>query len=501
MPTEFGVIHRLLRGEVDQIDPGYEDLNPGFGNMGYATGNHPSANMPAVVSNGRVFVAESNKLVVLDAAEKPFARPKPEDAIAKLTPLSEAELKQLYATWPIDWDAVKFAPKDGKWGAHVAYTPAEIQPQPGTLENPDEQSAQRANSIPDSVLDRYIWEAPIASAPANSPPADELRTKLSAAVDELISRPAWMPLRFQGGKHPGDALLFYSDPTDPLLALAMAWPHLSPQRQKKVIEYVSADWITRNPIVKERLIAPDSGEPREWYRVPPGGVEARVLGPMLRERGAERAYAAWLWGQNTGQWEMIRPLWDALKTASRWNGASIDRDSKNAYLSGLIAVCRMAKQFNDQPALEENLIAARAALRERIEFELRFSRGNLTNRYPGWLWQNHTRWTYLTPEIGRAVREQAGEPAVKLVQDHLDRMYGFWYLTWGPVRPAALETSMQLPQNNLTAFLAKAYIENAPPQKLAIYTDIPACKADPYYIQKLAITLNAMSRLTGQAVK
>ena len=36
----------------------------------------------------------------------------------------------------------------------------------------------------------------------------------------------------------------------------------------------------------------------------------------------------------------------------------------------------------------------------------------------------------------------------------------------------------------------------APPEELAVCCDVPACKADPYYVQKLAVTLAAWSKPT-----
>lgn len=490
-----GIVHRLLRGELDRIDAGQEDLIAGLGDLGYATGNHPCANMPAVAAGGRLFYAGSNKLMALAPAQAAptFSRAE-EIADYGIAPLTEAELKTLYDTWPINWDRVRLRPPDGKWDDLKCHTPAEITYPPGTRANPDEAAAHRADAIADDLLDRYVWEWPVPGALPADAAAQEMRTQLAAAVKELVAQPLWMPYRFQGGKHPSDSLLLYEDPADMLYALALAYPWLEESLQVAAKAYVARQWPQADPVMTLDRYRPDQGSPREFYTVPAGGVEARVFSTGTRRRGPERAYAAWLWAQNTGDWESIRPLWPTLRKAHEWTQASAERDWKNAYTAGLIAACRMAKHFGDAEALEKLLPAARQALRQRIALEWRFSRGNLQGRLADTLWTTWTRWVFLSPEVGRAVREQAGEGAVRLARTHLDVIGPFWYLNWGPVAPTGLENATQLPINVMAGFMAKAYLEGAPAPALRTYADIPACRGDGYWIQRLAIALNASSQ-------
>jgi len=496
-----GIIQRILRNQLDQIAPGQEDLIPGFGNMGYATGNHPSANMAVSAAAGRLFWLGSNKLMVLEPAERPVTFSNSEnEADYGIAPLTEAELKTLYETWPIDWDKVVLRPADGRWPDHKAHTPGEITFPPGTRRNPDEQRAARAAEIADAVLDGYIWQAQVVGQLPDDAATQRLRAKLAEAVGELISQPRWRPYRFQGGKHPTDALVFFEDPSDTIQALALAWPWLDGELQVRVKAYVAQQWQAANPIVTLATYNANEGEAREFYRIPAGGVQTRILRPPVRDRGAERAYIAWLWGHNTGDWESVRAIWPALRTAHAYTGARVERDWKNAHVAGLIAACRLAARFGDQEALENNLPAARQALRERIAMELRFHSGNVAGDVPGMGWGTWPRWTNLTPEIGRALRERT-QTAAPLAKMHLDTITPFWYLSFGPLAPSGRENSMQLPINNLAGFWAKAHVEGASAGHLRMYADVSGGRADPYWIMKAATALAAASGARWESLR
>lgn len=496
-----GVIHRVLRGEVDRIAPGQEDMTRGFGvgNPGeHATGNHTAANMPVVVAGGKLFWMAAGKLMAFEPAEKPAKITRSEKiADYGIAPLTGEELKRLYETWPINWDYVDVKPPGG-WGNHKVHTPDRIRPVEGTRRNPRKDAARRADAVTDAVLDKYIWEAPALGEPAAGPAAARLRERLAAAVAELIARPRWMPFRFQGGKHPSDYLEFYVDPAETVEALALALPHLPPDLRERTKAYVNAEWVRSNPILMNKGYPTGQGEPREGYRVP--DARGRVF-RLSRRRGVERACAAWLWGRHSGRWDLVKPLWPTLRAAHAYRRTEVERDAGNNHCSALIAACRMARRFGDNEALKANLAAARAALRRRLAFALAYDTGNVANRQPALgLWRSYTRWTYLTPEVARLVRERA-PAAAGLVATYVDRLRPYWYLTWGPLTPASNESSTQLPHNTLTAFLAKAYIQRDRPERLAVYCDVPACRGDPHYIHKLAVTLTAMSSAAWRDVR
>jgi len=493
-----GVIHRILRDQTDRIAPGQEDLTKGFGvgNPGeLATGNHTAANMPAVVANGMLFYTSADKLMALAPAEKaPTFNRSEELADYGIEPLTDQELHELYTTWPVNWDDVDVKPESGEWGNHKIHTPARVKYLPGTKQNPDKAAGNAADEVSDSVLDDIIRSVD-PPEPSDSDKAAEIRKKLIFAVEEFISQPAWMPYRFMGGKHPSDYIDFFTDPAEPTEALAWAYPHLPESLQKRVLDYVSGKLGSeKSPLFQDRLPS-GRGEPREPYRVP--DIDGRTF-TYERNPGFGRLYVAWLWGNRTGQWEPIRDAWPNLRPENRqdlqpgkteWYIAK-DHDIGNNLCASLIAACRLARRFEDTETLELVLPAARRALRERLRHELVYHRGNVASKQVG-LWRGFVRWQYLTPEVGRLLAEQAPDVAPNIVKTYLDRLRPYWHLAWGPLSPSGKENSVQLPHNTLAAFKAKAFIGGETPEKLANYCDIPHCKADPYYIQKLSITLDA----------
>lgn len=495
-----GVIHRILRGQEDRIAPGQEDLTKGFGvgNPGeLATGNHTAANMPVVIAGGRMFYASAGKLMALEPAERAPEFPKSHEiADYGIEPLTDEELQTLYETWPINWDEVDVRPADGQWGDHAIHTPDRVRYVPGTKENPDADAGARADAVTDAQLDTYIRQA---LQPGRLPDTAEARAaqaRLVAAVEEMISQPQWMPYRFQGGKHPVDYLELYTDPSEPLEALAWAYPFLPAELQARVRAYVQAGWVRQNPILVVAELPSGEGAAREAYEVP-DGVTGRVF-RFGRAKGIERAYVAWLWADRSGDWDAVRQLWPSLRGALATARPQMDRDAGNLHCASLIAACRLAERFEDAETLAAALPLARQALRERLRHEWTYHEGNVVGRQIS-LWNGFVRWEHLAPEVGRLLAEQAAPVAPRLVANQLDRLRPYWYLAWGPLSPASLENSLQLPHNNLSGFLAQAFVRaDADPARLVRYADIPACKGDPYFVQKLAIALTAMSSPTWE---
>jgi len=119
--------------------------------------------------------------------------------------------------------------------------------------------------------------------------------------------------------------------------------------------------------------------------------------PVTEEERANNAYALWAFGENSGRWDVVSPLWNTIKstadyaqnrrewatcgyftTRSTWDGGQLHFAEKKE-LSGVqsntgqfarwVAVARMASQFSDTTAREHAMyMLARTAL-------LRFAQG------------------------------------------------------------------------------------------------------------------------------
>lgn len=487
-----GITQRIVRGQFGQIDTGQEDVPPGIFGAGGGTG-YETANMPVSVASGKIFWVAADKLMVLKPGPKATVNYSSYIADFGISPMNQTELNTVYSTWPIDWDRLELRDSEDGWSGAKAYTPLEMDYQPGTQQIPDDANAAKANQISDASLDKYIWEALTPGSIPDNSQTQQLKQELNSAVQEYISTAQWMPFRFQGNKYPSDALVFFTDPADEVEALAYAYPLLDGTLQQQVKTYVHNKWNQQSPITQIAAIDQNTGTPREFYQFAPDGIRERVFS-IPERNGLEKAYVAWLWGQNTDDWALIQQKdWNSIKSQVNWTGYNEDLDTRNSYIAGLIAGARLANQFGDETTKQNFVNKAKEQLKWRLGYEFRYHLGNVTRSYPGIInnWRNFPRWMHLTPELGRALQEQSADPSITLVHHYLDRLNPTWYLNWGPLIPHSNgELSTQLPQNIMSGFFAKAFIDNqTTAQDMATYTDVKASKGDPYYIERLAVTL------------
>jgi hypothetical protein len=129
--------------------------------------------------------------------------------------------------------------------------------------------------------------------------------------------------------------------------------------------------------------------------------------------------------------------------------------------------------------------AAVELLRARVEAERTYTKTHFHQRLL--LRTQPSRYLFLSPELGRLVRDHALDAATELYQRYVEHLRPTWYLAWGPLSYDAWETSIDRPNNSWAVFCARAMIFNDDSSKLSRYLDLPCCKADLYYIQKLAL--------------
>jgi hypothetical protein len=167
----------------------------------------------------------------------------------------------------------------------------------------------------------------------------------------------------------------------------------------------------------------------------------------------------------------------------------LELDRGNSRLAGLIAACRLAKRAGDEEFLKTALPATRQALRDRLRFELAHPNGGVLVPAPT-LRTIFGRWRFLTPEVGRMIGLYAKDVNRHLVDVYVDYHRPIWWLAWPIEYNWRNECNIAFPTAAMEIFSARALILNEPGDTLAAYTDLPWCKADEYYIQKLALTLN-----------
>jgi hypothetical protein len=369
---------------------------------------------------------------------------------------------------------------------------------PGSRQQPlTEQAAGSVSRITDDQLDRFIWETPAVEF-ADIRNDANLKKELSRSVRELISKD-WRPLVFPPGKHPREAYRFFAEPTETLLTLARAYEYLDSTLRQEVRQYIvkmSRPGGALDGPTGRRTYEPDAGEIRSLYDIP---VERlfRVSDDITRQAIA-RLYPLWLWAHVTGDWSRIEGDWKRLRELVAEAPNQMEEDCRNGYLAGMIAYCRMAQRMRDNGAVEKGLVTTRAALRERLAFEFAYTRGGLITQVPVSR-SIFSRWRHLTPEIGRLCAYYAGQTHRHLMDVCVDYHRPTWHLAWGVETMWRNECPFAFPTMSAEVFAAKALILHEPAEKLISYLDIPWCKADLFYIQKLVLCIEACGKVTWQS--
>jgi len=417
-------------------------------------------------------------------------------------PVSSAVERLTDAQWekvqkmPWDWDTLGMSRLN-----HVLKAlPGKV---PGIFDQGNPQMNLGANRLtPPSLwrgsLDRIIWEVPSARMPENSA-CEDLKQKLSSCVRELIAKD-WQPWVFPSGKHPREAYRFFTEPTETLYTLARAYNYLDSDLQRQVKDYISRDSSAGGPLagpIGRRSYDPGEGAVRTLYDVP---VEKlfRIADDITRTDVA-RLYPLWLWAHTSGDWSHIERDWSDLRDLVDQPPNKMEEDCRNGYVAGLIAYCRLAAKMNDGAAMEKGLGVTRQALRERLAYEFAHTRGGLITQVPV-LRSIFGRWRHLTPEVGRLCAEYAGDTHRNLIDVYVDYHRPTWPLAWNVELMWRNECPFAFPTMSAEIFAARALILRESPDKLQRFLDIPWCKADLFYIQKLVFCIESHGILpTGQA--
>jgi hypothetical protein len=217
-------------------------------------------------------------------------------------------------------------------------------------------------------------------------------------------------------------------------------------------------------------------------------MELVKVQPDLVRTPTGQLYSRWLWAHVSNDWTALERDWPRLREQVNAERGRDEFDLGNGRIAGLIAACRIAKKLGDQSTLDRLLPQTRQAMRNRLEYELAHTEGGLMTRPPV-LRTIFGRWRHLTPEVARLLREHAGDIHRHLVDVYVDHHRPAWWLAWNVELMWRNETPFSFPTMSSEIFAAKALILEESAERLVHYVDLPWCKADEYYIQKLALLL------------
>lgn len=392
--------------------------------------------------------------------------------------------------FPWDWDTLEASRLN-----HILKSlPGKI---PGTRQQPlSQQASEMVSKITDAELDHFIWEVPMVKfTDTNSLSA--LKVKLSSAVSELIST-EWCPLVFPAGKHPSEAYRFFIEPTETLYTLARAYNYLDGTLQQNVKRYVARMTSSGGPLESptgQQSYKPTEGAIRSSYGVPSENL-LRIADDITRSDVA-RLYPLWLWAEVTGDRSKIERDWKQLKELASQSPNKFEEDCHNGHLAGLIAYCRIARHLHDEAALEKGLVATREAMRRRLAYEFAHTRGGLITQVPVSR-SIFARWRHLTPEVGHLLAIYAASTHKHLMDVYVDYHRPTWYLAWNIEPMWRNECPFAFPTMAAEIFAARALILRQPPENLTHFLDLPSCKADLFYIQKLVLCIEAYGQVIWQ---
>jgi hypothetical protein len=465
---------RLVRNEP--IPPGLEYLTRGVGVFG-GTGTYAAV----AVADGTIYYipgheGRSNAMLIAWGSDKSakLSWRDPNDRNLQDEGYRKAENVALIRQQPVDWDML-IKPYGRCWPQDPSILPAEDAKE---LEARRARAHEYAASIPRDALEKCIWQVGRSSIDGAS---ELLRREINQRVAELLST-KWMPLHFPDLMFGG--IYFWNDPADLYQTLAMAWPALDAPLREKARQYAREEFAAHNPITTKSLPV-DQGLQRTNYRMP--YPDARNWESRLP--GIRRLYPLWAWADTSDDWELlreawpqiVRPLLEQVKLPPQPEQVIFQND----LISGVIAYARLARRFGDAEAEKQAVDAVVALLRARVEAERTYTKTHFHQRLL--LRTQPSRYLFLCPELGRLVRDHAPDVATELYARYIEHLRPTWYLAWGPLSYDAWETSIDRPNNSWAVFCARAMIFNDDGAKLSRHLDLPWCKADLYYLQKLAL--------------
>lgn len=345
--------------------------------------------------------------------------------------------------------------------------------------------------------------------PAEFQPACQM---LQTHMAEWVTGPDLAPLRVEIGLAGEE--LFFAHSGEVLLALALAYPHLEEPVRSQTAYFLRRQWREHPPLEPAGWYGPAQGVRRELYPLPahlvPKGQPAEIPHPLAH------IYSIWAYGYYLDLPEAwgevltkVREVWQDFRKRSLKPRSKTDRLWANAYLGGLLAVVRIARQLGEEKWAEEAeadcAILAHWLVDRFCEDARQLTIPEFTDVLQFDRWRAEDRLGFflvlrphkakpdkchgLVPEVGVLLGRVAPEPAAAYLR-FVDNSLPGWYLVGEERQFHYGENFMDYPDLALSVFQAQAYFAAKTPKELARWVDIPLCKGDAYFVHKLAITLH-----------
>lgn len=303
-----------------------------------------------------------------------------------------------------------------------------------------------------------------------------LKLRLIEEVTALVDGPNLAPFRYVKGI--SGAAWYWRNPAEVVYTVSAAAPFLPADLRARAHRFLRKE-IRIAPPWEAASLPVLIGERRELCTLPPQAGEL----PPDPPRGWN-LYALWKYGEAFDAWEELRPYWPKLRSL----GIDTQTDAVGD-IAGLIGYARIAVKLGHADAGEGALRRAEARLLRLRDFDAWAATFGLSAP-PS---EPHDVavpiFADLTPEIARVLAANTKGKAAAAVEALTgpDRMP-----VWYPARAPTLDAGEDFtygPEVPLRLFQARAWICGDSPAQLERCLDIPWCRGDLYYIQKLVILL------------
>jgi hypothetical protein len=298
----------------------------------------------------------------------------------------------------------------------------------------------------------------------------------------------------------GDYLLHYwHNPADMLVTLLRALPHLPPEMQDPVRQYLRAEYAAFAPYRYTHIGFTD-GAPREPFAYPPSTVRIfeHDLGPLTSSsfpgwsKPPQNVYAMWKYAQAglaTGA-QVFEQASGVIGSTPSDHYLQAFPHVHNAYIAGYVGYVELAKMAGRPYATQQQELNRLLGLRaQTFRWDVQADTGNA--QCDQYFYTLITAWNFmdLVPELADHLRQNA---LVK-VQDAIDRytrMAPYWMVSHN--EEVQHENGLTPLYQTHALFQAQAQILQASRDELAKVLDTPVVPVgDLFYLQNLIVTLEA----------
>jgi hypothetical protein len=315
--------------------------------------------------------------------------------------------------------------------------------------------------------------------------ASALRARLDEAVSELVDGRVWMPFVVELGISKEER--HFTQPSETLQALSLALPHLSPDVRRKTLACLKR-------IFAEGFPADAAARARELYDLGPGMRKFQAQ-PLPAPR--TDLYAAWAWAQFGDAWDEVlardaelRKAFEALQPA-RIDPKAKDAGARcNQQIAAVLGYARIMQKAGRKEEVDRALAVAAELVTERVHHERADS--NFVREVRGAHSGSIPRYHELVPETAAMLRAFAPKEFERNVRA-LSVQLPLWHQAFAE-RMAGGENYTHTPLIARGLFAALADGLRASPEELAGRLDQPWCRADLYFIEKLAAVLRAYDK-------